>query len=80
VRLHVKGASTRESSDGVFELWINGTLLHALYDAPFHNFDPTVPDAVMRHGYFMGWSNSGFDEQTVFHIDDVKFFASRPNW
>ena len=24
-------------------------------------------------GYFLGWSNSGFDEDTVFYIDNVEF-------
>jgi hypothetical protein len=34
-----------------------------------------------EHGYFLGWSNSGFAEETVFLIADVQVFAGAPeNW
>lgn len=31
-------------------------------------------------GFLMGYSNSGYDEQTDFFIDDLKMFANDPGW
>jgi hypothetical protein len=80
VQIHVKAASSRTAEDGQSHLWVNGTLIHSYTKGRFHNFNAAVTEAQLRNGYFMGWANSGFTEQTTFFIDDVKFYQGNPGW
>lgn len=80
VRMQFKAASNRSASDGIMRMWINGTLFAELTTGRFHNAYDTPPDASLRNGYFLGWSNSGFAAQTIFYIDDVKFYDGNPGW
>jgi hypothetical protein len=80
VRFHVKAASTRESSDGIMEMWVNDKKIFGFYEGDFHNGPATFEDASLRNGYLMGWHNSGFAETTDFFIDDIKFYDQRPGW
>jgi hypothetical protein len=80
VQIHVKSASSRTAEDGQSHLWVNGTLIHSYTKGRFHNFNAAVTEAQLRNGYFMGWANSGFTEQTTFFIDDVKFYQGNPGW
>lgn len=80
VRLQFRAASSRTASDGIMRMWVNNALFAELTTGRFHNFYDTPVDAVLRNGYFFGWSNSGFTEETVFFIDDVKFYDSNPGW
>jgi hypothetical protein len=38
----------------------------------------------VRNGYFMGWANSGYTDETFFHIrggaDGPKFYDTDPEW
>ena len=34
---------------------------------------PGVDLGELRRGYLLGWANSGFDEETIFYIDNVEF-------
>lgn len=80
VRLHFKAASSPRGEDGVSELWVNGKVVFSYFKGRFHNFNANDPVAALRNGYFMGWANSGFDEQTDFFIDDVRFYSISPGW
>lgn len=80
VRLQFRAASSRTAADGVMRMWINDSLFAEMTNGKFHNFYATPVDAVLRNGYFMGWSNSGFAQETVFFIDDVKFYDQNPGW
>jgi hypothetical protein len=80
IRVHLKASSSWSADNGVFELWADSTLVFGHYTARFHNFDTAIPDAALRRGYFMGWANSGFTEDTDFFIDDVKFYDRNPGW
>jgi hypothetical protein len=35
---------------------------------------------VLRNGYLLGWANSGFAQETVFYVDNVKFYQTSPGW
>lgn len=57
--------------DGVFQLWIDDTLQ---IDAKQLSWigGPCSPGYLLN-GYLMGWSNSGFTQDTFVYIDDVAF-------
>jgi len=80
VRLQFRAASSRTDSDGVMRMWINEQLFAELTTGRFHNFYATPADALLRNGYFLGWANSGFSAETIFFIDDVRFFDANPGW
>jgi hypothetical protein len=82
VRIYLRTASNATASDGVQRMWINGALFVDLTDGKFWNYptgtEPT--DCYLRNGYFFGWSNSGFADETDFHVRAVKFYDTNPGW
>ncbi len=60
------------SGDGVLQLWVDGNLEINVQDVSWAGA-PCGVSEFFRHGYLMGWSNSGFDEDTTVYIDDVVF-------
>lgn len=78
-RLYVQAASSRSASDGVYKVWANDTQLVNLTNKALHNPSSDPVGALLRHGYLMGYMNSGFDETTVIHVDDVAFFDHLPS-
>jgi hypothetical protein len=80
IRMQFRAASSRAASDGIMRMWVNDALYAEKTDGKFHNFYDTPADASLRNGYFLGWSNSGFTELTVFFIDAVKFYNTNPGW
>jgi hypothetical protein len=77
VRIHVRLSSTDASEDGVFELAINGQQL-------ISSRRLALPSAAsghyIRRGYFLGWANSGYNEDTHFKVDNVRIYNSNPGW
>jgi|GEM_PF-2046111 len=64
--------------NGVWKMWKNGEVFinetgqaNGATDGQVHGY---------RVGYLKGWSNSGYSENTTFHIDDFKVFTSNPGW
>jgi hypothetical protein len=80
IRLQFRAASSRADADGIMRMWVNDALFAEMTTGKFHNFYDTPADAVLRKGYFLGWSNSGYAEETTFFIDDVKFYDRDPGW
>lgn len=82
VRVHYKIASGPGMTDGIYEFWLNDTLMarsrsdYSIYSTGGQNF--------IRNGYFMGWANSGYTDVTDFHIsggvDGPKFYQDNPGW
>lgn len=62
------------SGDGVFQLWVDGTLEINAQNIIWASA-PCAPGYLLN-GYLMGWSNSGFSEDTSVYIDDVVFSDS----
>lgn len=61
---------TPEDNDGGrIEVWINGALVHWI-DRGFWARGPA--GGMAEAGYLLGWANSGFNEDTVFFIDDFR--------
>lgn len=67
VNIRVELLAATSSSPGALRLWKNGVLVA---DDVVDNFRADEAHAY-RYGYLLGWSNSGFDEDTDFYIDDV---------
>ena len=77
LRFHAK-AGTVDGEDGQYQVWKDGVLIADLPNdwiaAEGEGYD------YYRKGYLFGWSNTGFDEKTVFYLDDFKLYTSDPGW
>jgi hypothetical protein len=76
VRYHVRPATTATAKDGIVEMWRDDTQLMSYHSVPF--FHPV--ENGFRNGYLMGWSSSGFTEETHIFIDDFKVSLYDPGW
>lgn len=74
--LHIKMPTDAESNDGIIEFWINrrvgepDSVVEKIFDFQNGNFYGGDQNYINK-GYLLGWSNSGFNEDTVFLIDNV---------
>lgn len=74
------------AKDGIIQTWMRKegqrayTLIHDIADADMDKRgSDTSPDLQpWQHGYLMGWSNSGYDETTIFHISRIEYSSTRP--
>lgn len=80
IRFHFKLSSERLKADGVYQMWANDVLVVNAQNQAYWNAKLTPTDASFRNGYLLGWANSGFTEQTLLYIDDVKFYDTNPGW
>lgn len=78
--MHVKASSASSANDGVIELyrrWENEesfTLLHE--DTNANIAAPSGGPQGWKAGYFMGWSNPGYESPTEWLLDDVTISSS----
>lgn len=79
IRMEFARSSAGGATDGIMRMWIGDVLFAEMTNGPFRNLD-NVGETVLRNGYFLGWSNSGFAAETIFFIDDVRFFDANPGW
>lgn len=76
IRYHVKVASRPGANDGIFEFWWDDTLRLSVRDLPLYDNG----DNGFQRGYLLGYDNSGYNEQTIFYIDDFKVYSTDPGW
>jgi hypothetical protein len=80
IAMHVKAASSASANDGVIRLYRRWddekdfTLLHD--DTSADIAAPTSGPFGWKAGYFMGWSNPGYQEPTEWLLDDVALSGS----
>lgn len=67
--IHLKIAS-ESNNDGVIEVWKKGAEYINVKNLPNHS---GLGFNYYERGYLLGWSNSGYEEETVFYIDNVIF-------
>jgi len=69
VTYKIYAKQSTSSSNGTLKLWKNGTLI---LDATnkINNYTSSETHA-FRYGYILGWSNSGYDQDTDFYLDNV---------
>ena len=79
ITAHVKYASIT-NNDGICEVWKTNwrgstIKLINIHDGPWYSTQPTstAPARGFDTGYLLGWANSGFDKETIFYIDNIKF-------
>jgi hypothetical protein len=75
VKIYCKHA-TAANNDGVLKIWKDGVLVSN--NTAMQNYNASATDHAFQKGYLMGWSNSGFTNQTDFYIDNIKFFVASP--
>lgn len=64
--IHIKLASSATAKDGVAEIWKNGVKEMEYLHLPIYDTQANYID----QGYLLGWSNSGFNQQTNIYVDD----------
>ncbi len=67
---HVKVLTASGSSDGVIQVWKNGT--QVANETGMNDYGGSGANYI-NEIYLLGWANSGFDQDTDFYIDDVVF-------
>ncbi|MBU1389736.1 MAG: hypothetical protein KKE62_16130 [Proteobacteria bacterium] len=60
------------AGDGALQFWVDGELKISGENLSWLGA-PCGVNKFLRNGYLMGWSNSGFDQDTAVYIDDVVF-------
>lgn len=48
-----------------------------VYNDELNNWADSESRNFLEHGYLLGWANSGFDEDTVFYMDNVVFATTK---
>jgi hypothetical protein len=67
--IYIKSAT--DTSPAIMRIYKNGQLFHEA-DKITNNHLPGAQG--YRYGYLLGWANSGFDIETIFYMDNVKFY------
>ena len=73
IMARVKAPSSEEATDGVMQLWKNDVLV---CDEKALNMYGGIDENFMNEMYLMGWSNSGYLEDTIFYIDNLSLSYS----
>lgn len=82
IQQYMRAASASGATDGIMQMWVNGSLFASKTDGAFWNYldlvGPRPP--VLRQGYFMGSSNMIYAVETDFYIKRVRFYDINPGW
>ena len=82
IALHVKAATGAGTKDGLIQLYKRRKSENTMVKLQeVTNADISIPSSGpmgWKSGYFMGWSNPGFDKDTYFLIDNVEFLTTPP--
>ena len=76
IRYHIKPASSPTANDGAIEMWRDDSKLLDLTSVGWYHSGENG----FRHGYLMGWSSSGFTQETKIFLDDFKVSVHDPGW
>lgn len=77
VRVHARHVSAENADDAILQLWFDDTMVLDFRNVP-QKYDPLRP--FWNAGYLLGWANSGFTDETIFYVDNVKFYNLNPGW
>jgi hypothetical protein len=75
LRFHVRSAVDAS----IMDVWRNDRLISRM-PAAYSVTAPGWDEDYIGHGFLMGWSNSGYSEQTDFFIDDFRLYTTDPGW
>jgi hypothetical protein len=82
LRFHFKPASSRSATDGIWKMWVNGSVYMdggGTLWPPLAEVGQTE-DTTIERGYLMGSHNAGYLDETTFYIDDVLMTTTNPGW
>ena len=71
--IHLKIAGSA-NNDGIIKVWKNGQEFLNVTDLANHS---DLGFNYFQYGYLLGWSNSGFEEETIMYIDNVVFSSDK---
>ncbi len=85
IRYLVKFSSSAEALDGTVKIWVDGDLFMTAGPNNIWSYDVAGPNPPTREpkigrGYLMGYSNSGFDEETSFYWANLRIVDYDPGW
>jgi hypothetical protein len=75
--VHVRLATSQNAADGEINVWRNGLRVSHNIGVPLASGSFAKPINCFE---LMGWANSGFTEETVFYIDDIRIYGANPGW
>ena len=80
VRFHTRKESVQGARDGVWRLWVNGTLVTSLTGLAMGASNGAKFSRGVEKGYLLGYANSGFTNATTFHTQWIKCYDTNPGW
>jgi hypothetical protein len=80
VRFYTKKETTRGALDGVWTLWVNGSVVTNLTGLAMGTNDGAKFPRGVEKGYLLGFANSGFTDATTFHTQWIKCYDTNPGW
>lgn len=85
VRHLVKFSSSSTATDGTVKTFVDGNLFMSCGPTNIWSYDAAGPNPPTREpkigrGYLMGYSNSGFDEETRIHWANLRIVDFDPGW
>ena len=89
LRVLVSMSTSKFSNDGVFKVWIDGTLVWSLETMPLWSQEdpsPSAADMTWTNGYLMGYKNGAYlptpsgNERVCFGITNFKAYNTDSGW
>lgn len=86
IMTHIAFSSVAQARNGVIQTWVRKEsesawrLCHSITDADMDKRSDVAENLRQwRAGYLMGWSNSGYDDSTVFYISEIAWYGTAPS-
>jgi len=67
-------SSSKAAKDGIVQIWKDGVKVYELLNSPLYS----ATNNKFEEGYIMGYSNSGFDEDTTFYVTLFELYGDTP--
>jgi Flp pilus assembly pilin Flp len=80
IRWYTRKSSTLGTADGIWRMWVNGTLLREFTGLHMGASDPAKFAGGLDAVYLFGVANSGYDNDTTFYTRYIKFYDTNPGW
>jgi hypothetical protein len=77
VRVHYKMSSGLDQP-GIWKCWMDGELVWR--NRSDWAFFRTGGENYIRQGYLLGAANTGYTDETIFYMDDFRFYDQNPGW
>lgn len=66
--------------NGIVDMWVDNTKVGQMPSDYVTSFPNSSEPQTINGGYFFGWANSGYTEDTNFYVDDFKMWQVDPQW